>query len=88
MGSNILSLSAYDVIAHFNDGTIVSAEILKDMNSEPGDHMMKGLQIQSEFCKIHAAYRMSKPQLKRRKIIRIKYRLVNAYFTKYIFCFV
>ena len=52
MGSNILSLSAYDVIAHFNDGTIVSAEILKDMNSEPGDHMMRGLQIQSEFCKI------------------------------------
>ena len=37
---------------------------------ESGDHMMKGLQIQNESSKIHAAYRISEPQLKRRKIIR------------------
>ena len=29
------------------------------MNMEPGDHMMKGLQIQNESRKIHVAYRMS-----------------------------
>ena len=49
---------------------IASLEILKDMNMELGDHIMKGLQIQNESRKIHAAYRMSEPQLKRRKIIR------------------
>ena len=36
---------------------------------EPGDQM-KGLQIQNESHKIHAAYLMSEPQLKRRKTIR------------------
>ena len=44
--------------------------LLKDMNMEPGDHMMKGLQIQNESGKIHAAYQMSEPQLQRRKISR------------------
>ena len=43
---------------------------LRDMNMEPGDHMMKGLQTQDESRKIHAVYRMSEPQLKRRKNIR------------------
>ena len=37
---------------------------------EPGDHIMNGLQLQHESCKIHTAYWMSKPQLKRRKDIR------------------
>ena len=70
-GIDILSLGVYDSIAHFNDGATESLEILKDMNMEPGDHMMKGLQIQNESRKIHtAAYRMFEPQLKRRKIIR------------------
>ena len=40
------------------------------MNMEPGDHLMKGSQIQNESRKVHAAYWMSEPQLKRRKIIR------------------
>ena len=70
MGIDILSLGAYNAITQFNDGTIASLEILKDMNIEPGDLMMKSLQIQNESRKIHAAYRMSEPQLKRRKIIR------------------
>ena len=70
MGIDILSLGVYDVIAHFNDGAIASLEILKDMNMEPSDHMMKGLQIQNESRKIHAAHWMCEPQLKRRKIIR------------------
>ena len=64
---DILSLGVYDPIAHFNDGAITSLEMLKDMNMEPGDHMMKGLQIQNDSCKIHAAYRMSEPQLKKRR---------------------
>ena len=67
---DILSLGVYDTIAHFNDGAIASLEILKDTNMEPGDHMMKGFQIQSESGKIYTAYRMSEPQLKRRQIIR------------------
>ena len=49
---------------------MVKLEILKDMKMEPGDHMMKSLQIQDKFCKTHAAYQMSEPQLKRKKIIR------------------
>ena len=61
----------YDVIAHFNDGAIAFSEILKDMTIEPGDPMMMGLQIQNESHKIKATYRMSEPQLKRRKIIRL-----------------
>ena len=44
--------------------------LLKDMNMEPVDHMMNGLQIQNESGKIHAAYQMSEPQLPRRKISR------------------
>ena len=67
---DILSLGVYDAIARFNNGATAFLEILKDMNIEPGDHMMKGLQIQDESLKIHATYRMSEPQLKRRKIIR------------------
>ena len=59
----ILSLGVYDAIAHFNDGATASLEILKDLNMESGGHMMKGLQIQDESRKIHAAYRMSEPQL-------------------------
>ena len=49
---------------------MVKLEILKDMKMEPGDHMMKSLQIQDKFCKTHAAYQMSEPQLKGKKIIR------------------
>ena len=49
---------------------MASLEILKGMNMEPGDNMMKRLQIQNESRKIHAAYRMSESQLKKRKIIR------------------
>ena len=52
MGNDILSLDVYDAIYHFNDGAIASLEVLKDMNIEPGDHMMKGLQIQNESRKI------------------------------------
>ena len=59
----ILSLGVYDAIAHFNDGATASLEILKDLNMESGGHMMKGLQIQDESRKIHAACRMSEPQL-------------------------
>ena len=70
MDIHILSLGVHDAIAHFNDGEIASLEISKDINMEPGDHMMKDLQTQSESRKIHAAYQMSEPQLKRRKIIR------------------
>ena len=70
VGINILSLGVYDAISHFINGAIASLEILKDMNMEPGDHMMKGLQIQNESPNIHAAYRMPEPQLKRGKIIR------------------
>ena len=70
VGIDILSLAVYNAIAHFNDGAAAFLEILKDMNMKPGDHMMKGLQIQVESRKIYAAYRMSEPQLKRRKIIR------------------
>ena len=70
MSIDILSLGVYDVIAHFNDSAIASLEILKDMNMEPSGHMTKGLQIQNESRKIHAAYWMCEPQLKRRKIIR------------------
>ena len=54
----------------WNDGAIASSEIFKDMNMEPGDHMMKGLQIQNESRKIHAAYRISEQRLKRRENIR------------------
>ena len=49
---------------------MVKLEILKDIKMEPGDHMMKSLQIQDKFCKTHAAYQMSEPQLKGKKIIR------------------
>ena len=56
-------MGVYDAIAHFNDGAIASSDILKDMNMEPDDHMMKGLQIQNESRKVHLAYRMSEPQL-------------------------
>ena len=70
VGINILSLGVYDATAHFNDGATAALEILKDINMEPGDHMMKGLHIQDESRKIHTAYWMSEPQLKSRKIIR------------------
>ena len=70
VGNDILSFDVYDSISHFNDGAIASLEVLKNMNMEPGDHMMKGLQIQNESRKIHTAYRVSEPQHKRRKIIR------------------
>ena len=70
MGNDILSFDVYDSISHFNDGAIASLEVLKNMNMEPGDHMMKGLQIQNESRKIHTAYRVYEPQHKRRKIIR------------------
>ena len=66
---DILGLGIDDAIAHFNDGAITSLEILKDMNMESGDHIMKGFQIQSESRKIHATYRMSEPPLKKRQII-------------------
>ena len=68
VGVDILSLGVYDAIAHFNDSVIASLEILKDMKMEPGDHMMKGLQIQNESLKIHAAYRMSEHNLKEEKL--------------------
>ena len=68
VGIDILSLGVYDAIAHFYDGAIASLEILKDMNMEPGDHMMKGLQIQNKSRKIHATYRMSEHNLKEEKL--------------------
>ena len=37
---------------------------------KPAGHMTKGLQIQNESPKVHAAYLMSEPHLKIRKIIR------------------
>ena len=49
---------------------MVQLEILKDMKIEPGDHIMKSLQIENKFCKTHAAHQMSEPHLKRKKIIR------------------
>ena len=67
---DILSLSVYDAIAHFNDGTIVSLENLNHMNVELRDHMMRDFQIQTESRKIHAAYRMPEPKFKRTKTIR------------------
>ena len=70
VGIDIVSLGIYDAIAHFNDGTTASLENSKEMNMEPGDHMMKGLRIQDEPRKVHASYWMYEPQLKRRKIIR------------------
>ena len=69
-GIDILNLGVYDATAHFNAGAIAFLDILKDMNMKPGDHRMKDLLIQNEPRKIHAPYRMSEPQLKRRKIIR------------------
>ena len=82
VGIDILSLGVYDAIAHFNDGTTAFLEILKDMNIEPGDHMMKGLQIQDEFVQIHVTYLMSEPQLKRRKITRHCTKIRMDQFTK------
>ena len=55
MGNDILSFDVYDSISHFNDDAIASLEVLIDMNMEPGDHMIKGLQIQNESRKIHTA---------------------------------
>ena len=43
MWALISGLGVYDAIVHFNDGAIVSLEIWKDMNMEPGDHIRKGL---------------------------------------------
>ena len=42
LGNDIFSLGVYDAIVHFNDGAIVSLEILKDINMESGDDMMNG----------------------------------------------
>ena len=42
---DILSLGVSDAIAHFNDGANASLEILKNMDMEPNDHIMKGLEI-------------------------------------------
>ena len=42
LGTDIFSLGVYDAIVHFNDGAIVSLEILKDINMESGDDMMNG----------------------------------------------
>ena len=69
-GIDILNLGVYDSITHFNDGATESLDILKNMNMEPGDHMMKGLQIQNESLKIHTACRISDSQLKIRKLVR------------------
>ena len=66
----ILSLGVYDAIAHFNDGAIAAYNILKAVGIEPGDHMINGLHLQNTARKRLSAYRMSKKQLKRRKIIR------------------
>ena len=63
-------LLAIMTVVRFTDGATASLEILKNMNMEPVDHMMKGLQIRNETRKIHAADRISEPQLKRRKVIR------------------
>ena len=77
VGIDNYSLGVNDAIVPFNDESFASLEILNDMNMEPGDHMMKCLQIQNESCKIHATYTatltryMSAHQLKTRKIIRI-----------------
>ena len=68
VGIDILNLGAYDAIAHFNNCATASLEILKDMNMEPVDHMMKGLRIQDESRKIHAGYRMSGHNLKEEKL--------------------
>ena len=55
MGIDILGSDVYDAISHFDDDAIASLEVLIDMNMEPGDHMIKGLQIQNESRKIHTA---------------------------------
>ena len=65
-----LSLGVYDAIAHFNDGAIASYKVLKGLNMDPGKHMIAGLELLNVTRKRRAEYRMSKPQLKRRKIIR------------------
>ena len=70
MGIGILSLGVYDAIAHFNDGAIAAYNILKSVGIAPGDHMIKGLLLQNVVRKRLSAYRMSKRQLTRRKIIR------------------
>ena len=70
VGIGILSLGVYDSTAHFNDGAIAAYNILKSVGIEPGEHMVKGLQLQNAVRKRQSAYRMSVKQLKRRKIIR------------------
>ena len=75
---DILTLGIYDAIVHFNDGAISSLEILKDMNMDPGDHILKSLKIKNESCKIYVAYQMSKPQLKGKKISDIVERKIST----------
>ena len=70
VGIDILSLGVYDAIAHFNDGAIAAYNILKGVGVEPGSNMVNGLQIQNKVRKRLSAFRMSGPQLKKRKIIR------------------
>ena len=65
-----LSLGVYDAIAHFNDGAIAAINILEHLNLKPGTFMQKALQTQNLLRKRRYVYRMSEPQLKRRKVIR------------------
>ena len=40
---DLLILGIYDAHVHFNDGTVLSLEVLKDMNMERRDHILKSL---------------------------------------------
>ena len=51
------------------DAAIASYKVLKGMNVEADEHMTKGLKTANKFRKRRVQYRMSKPQLKCRKII-------------------
>ena len=70
VGRHTLRFGVYDSIAHFNNGAKAAFDILTKMNIEPGKHIIKGLNIQNLTRKRSSAYRMSSPQLKRRKVIR------------------
>ena len=66
-----LSLGVYNATVNFNDGKLAFLEILKGMNMELGDRMIKDLQIQNKSRKIHAAYRYLNHNLKEEKLSEI-----------------
>ncbi|XP_065658536.1 uncharacterized protein LOC136083057 [Hydra vulgaris] len=67
-----LEIGVYDAVAYFNIGAKASFDIFKELNMEPGFHMIAGCKVLNNERKRNAEYRINPDNKSRRQFLRVK----------------